>query len=141
MAMSEPSPPPPAPPTPYEILGGEPGVRALVERFYDVMARQEPELTQLHSCDADGQVNRETRDRFALFLMGWLGGPQEYMARHGHPRLRMRHGHLPVGARMRDAWLSCMRTALDESGVAGELRGFLDRRFAEVADFLRNLPE
>lgn len=138
--MSEPA-TPEFPDTPFARLGGEPAVRALVERFYDAMSRLEPELAQLHRCDDDGRVCRESRDRFALFLMGWLGGPQEYMARHGHPRLRMRHGHVPVDARMRDAWLRCMRAALDESGVSGMTRIFLDERFAQVADFLRNQPE
>jgi hemoglobin len=123
---------------PYDALGGEPAVRALTDAFYDEMARLEPALAALHRLDDRGEVDRETRDRFALFLVGWLGGPQEYMARHGHPRLRMRHAHLPVDATMRDAWIRCMQAALDARGVKGELRRFLDHRFAEVANFLRN---
>jgi hemoglobin len=115
-------------------------VRALVERFYDAMGRDEPALTRLHACDESGQVSRASRDRFALFLIGWLGGPQDYVAQHGHPRLRMRHGHVPVDVAARDAWLRCMRTALDEGQVAGPLRAFLDARFADVADFMRNQP-
>lgn len=127
-------------PTPYDLLGGEPVVRRLVERFYAVMARDEPALALLHPCDEDGRVQRDNQDRFALFLIGWLGGPQDYMAAHGHPRLRMRHGRVAVDVAMRDAWLRAMTTALDEEGVAGPLRAFLDARFAEVADFLRNRP-
>jgi hemoglobin len=50
----------------------------------------------------------------------------------------MRHAHVPVDEAMRDAWLRCMRHALDAEGVTGEIRGFLDGRFTEVADFLRN---
>jgi len=136
-----PPPPPDSQDTPYARLGGEQAVKALVERFYDAMPRLSPELARLHRCDPDGQVCRESRDRFALFLMGWLGGPQEYMARHGHPRLRMRHAHVLVDERMRDAWLACMKVALDEAGVNGMTRLFLDQRFAEVANFLRNQPE
>lgn len=124
--------------TPYELLGGEPAVRKLVEHFYDAMGRSEPELTRLHKCDEHGKVSRESRDRFALFLIGWLGGPEDYMKLHGHPRLRMRHGRVPVDTTMRDAWLRAMVTAMDEVGVSGPVRSFLDRRFAEVADFLRN---
>jgi hemoglobin len=78
------------------------------------------------------------RERFGLFLIGWLGGPQDYVAQHGHPRLRMRHGHVPIDERMRDAWLRSMAAALDEQQVRGDLRAFLDRRFSELADFLRN---
>jgi hemoglobin len=127
-------------PTPFERLGGEAAVRALVERFYDVMDQREPELAALHARE-DGKVSRGSRDRFALFLIGWLGGPQTYMAVHGHPRLRMRHARVPVGTAMRDAWLRCMNQALDDSACPDELRGWLRARFGEVADFLRNQPE
>ncbi len=124
--------------TPFDRLGGEAGVRALVERFYDVMGERESALTALHDRDERGQVSRATRDRFALFLIGWLGGPQDYMAKHGHPRLRMRHGPFPVDSAMRDGWLRSMSAALDAHGVEGGVRAFLDARFAQVADFLRN---
>lgn len=83
-------------------MGGDAPVRQLVEKFYDHMEAHEPVLADLHRRDADGHISREFRDRFALFLIGWLGGPQEYMERHGHPRLRMRHGRVPVGAAMRE---------------------------------------
>lgn len=126
--------------TPYDRIGGEAVVRRLVERFYDAMGRDEPRLARLHVCDEAGQVTREARDRFALFLIGWLGGPQDYIARHGHPRLRMRHARVPVDVAMRDAWIRAMTTALDEEGIEGDLRRFLDQRFAEVADFMRNQP-
>lgn len=125
--------------TPFQLLGGEAQVRALAERFYDVMERTEPELTRLHRLDEQGKVCRESRERFGLFLVGWLGGPQHYLAKHGHPRLRMRHGTVPIDERMRDAWLRTMTRAMDEVGVTGELRQFLEGRFGEVADFLRNV--
>ena len=64
----------------------------VVETFYDVMSDREPVLAKLHVCDVDGKVDRGSRDRFALFLSGWLGGPDDYVMQHGHPRLRMRHG-------------------------------------------------
>ena len=126
--------------SPFALLGGDDAVRALVEAFYDAMSRDEPVLARLHECNPDGRVSRASRDRFALFLVGWLGGPQDYVARHGHPRLRQRHARVPVDSEMRDAWLRAMQTALDERGVTGEIRGFLDARFAEVGEFLRNRP-
>ena len=126
---------------PFTRLGGEAAVRAIVERFYDRMERLEPELAALHEHDGEGHVSRAARDRFALFLIGWLGGPQDYIARHGHPRLRMRHAHVRVDVAMRDAWLRCMGAALDESGVEPGVRAFLEARFAEVADFMRNVNE
>ncbi len=133
------APPEPTPETPFERFGGAAPVHALVERFYDSMDDSEPELAALHPLE-DGKVSRASRDRFALFLIGWLGGPQDYVARYGHPRLRMRHGHVPVTLAHRDAWLRCMQVALDDADISADLRTFLDQRFAELADFMRNQP-
>jgi hemoglobin len=127
--------------SPYARLGERDGVRALVETFYDAMERDEPALARLHQLDAEGRISRGSRDRFALFLIGWLGGPQDYMAQHGHPRLRMRHAHVPVNSAMRDGWLRAMKTALDARSLEPEVRAWLNGRFAETADFLRNVPE
>ena len=124
--------------TPFARLGGAEPVRAIVERFYDAMTELEPDLARLHPCDDTGRVVRASRDRFALFFIGWLGGPQDFIAQHGHPRLRMRHAKVPVDDRMAAAWMRCMKAALDQSGVEGELRGFLEARLGEVALFLRN---
>ena len=124
---------------PYELVGGSDAVRTLVERFYDIMSDREPVLARLHPCTPEGRVAREPRDRFAMFLIGWLGGPDDYVEKHGHPRLRMRHVRVGVNLAMRDAWLRCMIAAMDERGVQGEVREFLDARFAEVADFMRNV--
>jgi hemoglobin len=123
--------------TPFELLGGEAAVRALVERFYDAMDEHEPDLARLHPLE-DGKVSRASRDRFALFLIGWLGGPQDYMRLHGHPRLRMRHAHVPVSQAMRDAWMRAMRVALADASVSPGSRAFLDEKLAALADFLRN---
>jgi len=118
-------------------MGGEARVRELVERFYDEMEAHEPELAALHQHE-NGHISRATRERFALFLIGWLGGPEHYVQRYGHPRLRMRHAHVPVNAGTRDAWLRSMQRALDAQELEPDTRDFLRARFAEVADFLRN---
>jgi len=123
---------------PFEQLGAD-RIRSIVERFYDLMSEREPELARLHVCTPDGKVDRGSRDRFALFLIGWLGGPDDYVLQHGHPRLRMRHSRVPVDLAMRDAWLRCMQVSLDEHQISGPVRAFLDARFAEVADFMRNV--
>ena len=127
--------------TPFALLGGADRVRALVEQFYDIMSDREPALARLHQCTPEGRVARYSRDRFALFLIGWLGGPEDYVAQYGHPRLRMRHARVPVDTAMRDAWLRCMTAAMDTEQIGDRVRVFLDARFAEVADFLRNVAE
>jgi hemoglobin len=126
--------------TPYEALGGEAKVREIAGRFYDAMDAHEPALAALHRLDAGGKVHGDAREKFALFFIGWLGGPQTYMERHGHPRLRMRHGAVPVTTAMRDAWMRAMTRALDESGVEGEVRAFVEAKLGEVATMLRNAP-
>jgi hemoglobin len=127
--------------SPYQELGGREVVSRLVERFYDIMEQTEPALAALHEIDAQGKISRRNRDRFGLFLLGWLGGPDDYVQQNGHPRLRMRHGRVLVDTAMRDAWLRCMYAALDDQGVSATLQGFLRQRFAEVADFMRNVEE
>ena len=121
--------------TPFQSIGGEEPVRALVDRFYDHMAQDESFkiIRDLHPPDL-----AESREKLSLFLCGWLGGPQLYVEKHGHPRLRMRHAPFAIGEVERDQWLACMAIAMDEQAIEGELRSFLDARFAHVADFMRN---
>ncbi|MFO0668723.1 MAG: cyanoglobin [Polyangiaceae bacterium] len=122
--------------TPYARLGGRDAVIALAQTFYDVMERDEVALARLHPLDADGRIVREARDRFALFLVGWLGGPQDYVA----PRASAPPHAARAGARdiaMRDAWV-LQRAAMEAEGVDPDVRAYLDARFAEVADFMRN---
>ena len=126
--------------TPWHRLGGSEGVQALAEAFYDDMEVHEPALAAVHQQEPPGKVSRRSRERFGLFLIGWLGGPQDYTEQHGHPRLRMRHGRVPVGVELRDAWLRSMGRAMDGRGITGPVRGYLATRFSEVADFLRNVP-
>jgi hemoglobin len=126
--------------SPFDSLGGRAVVERLAARFYEVMERDEPALAALHrqALGVPGGIDAEVKGRFGLFLVGWLGGPQDYVAAHGHPRLRLRHARVPIDESMRDAWLRCMTRALDDCGIGGPVRSFLDQRFAEVADFLRN---
>jgi hemoglobin len=121
--------------TPYEQIGGQAGVHALVERFYDLMDLQ-PEykrLRQVHGASLD-----QARQRTFWFLCGWLGGPQTYTEKFGHPRLRARHLHVPIGIQERDQWLSCMDRAMSETGLAEPLRKRLGESFFQTADWMRN---
>ncbi len=126
--------------TPFDVIGHEAAL-ALAERFYDHMDAHEPALVAVHQRDPSGtKVEPGVRERFGAFLVEWLGGPRIYSSVHGHPRLRMRHAHVAIGVELRDAWLRCMNAALEHPSIDDEARGFLQRRFAEVADFLRNQP-
>ncbi|HSC85885.1 MAG TPA: cyanoglobin [Polyangiaceae bacterium] len=129
------------PHTPFEALGGEDVVRRIVAAFYRNMAEREPALARLHEVDPAGYVSPRTVQRFGDFFVEWLGGPRLFSAHSGHPRLRMRHAHVQVDVAQRDAWMRAMRAGLDEVGVHGEARDFVEGRLADVANFLRNVPE
>ncbi|MEP7206781.1 MAG: group II truncated hemoglobin [Casimicrobiaceae bacterium] len=123
------------PATPYAMLGGDEGVRALVERFYDLMELDlaYAGIRALHPERLDG-----SREKLYLFLCGWLGGPQRYVERHGHPRLRARHLPFAIATAERDQWLACMRQALHDTDVPGPLARRLLDAFFQTADFMRN---
>ncbi len=120
--------------THYELIGGEQAVRQLVDRFYDLMDAKE-EVKHLR--DMHAKTLRVSREKLFLFLSGWLGGPQLYVEKYGHPKLRARHLPFTIGERERDQWLMCMDQALDEQ-IAEPLRQQLKVAFAKVADHMRN---
>ena len=119
----------------YEMIGGERGLRALVDRFYDLMetSTEAQNIRNLHAKSLN-----QSRQKLFMFLSGWSGGPQLYVQRFGHPRLRMRHMPFPIGKIERDEWLWCMNKALDESQLDPRVVEYLKARFAETADFMRN---
>ncbi len=101
-----------APATFYERVGGEAGVRRLVDRFYDLMDSLDEAraIRALHPASLAG-----SRDKLFEFLSGWLGGPNLYIEKRGHPRLRARHLPFAVDDAGVDAWLACMFRALEET--------------------------
>jgi hemoglobin len=121
--------------TPYESLGGADGLHRLVNRFYALMDEL-PEayaVRQLHPESLAGSA-----ESLFEFLSGWFGGPSLYIAKKGHPRLRMRHAPYAVGPRERDEWMLCMTQALTERVPELELRKRLIRTFAQMADHMVN---
>ena len=119
----------------FEALGGEPLVQSLVERFYDLM-ELDPAYAALRA--VHGPDLTQARQKLTWFLCGWLGGPQHYTERFGHPRLRMRHMPYSIGILERDQWLACMDQALGEVGMAEALRLRLRDSFFQTADWMRN---
>jgi len=126
------------PATPFEGIGGEERVRALVDRFYDLMDIEPAyrELRAVHGSALDG-----ARQKLHWFLCGWLGGPAHYEERFGHPRLRMRHMPFKIGIQERNQWLACMDQAMGETGVPPDLRERLRESFFKTADWMRNTPD
>ena len=124
-----------APATPYARIGGDAGVRALVERFYDLM---DVDPAYAHVRATHGASLGSAREKLHLFLSGWLGGPPLYVEKHGHPRLRARHLPFAIGVVERDEWLACMARALADTGVPDDLAQALMPAFFQTADWMRN---
>ena len=133
MTAETPAPVPPA--TPYEWVGGDARVRELVDRFYDLMDL-EPGYRELRA--AHGTTLDEARDKLYWFLSGWLGGPNHYIERFGHPRLRMRHMPFSIGVQERDQWVACMHQAMTEVALDPVLIERLTESFFGTADWMRN---
>jgi hemoglobin len=124
--------------THYKRIGGEPKIRALVARFYELMDEL-PEaygIRKMHEEEL-GPV----ADKLFMFLSGWMGGPQLFVEKYGHPMLRRRHLPFSIGESERDQWLMCMDSALDDVVEDAELRRELSVAFAKVADHMRNRVE
>ena len=120
----------------FEWIGGEARVKALIERFYDLM-ELEPQYAALRA--AHGSTLADARQKLFWFLCGWLGGPQHYTDRFGHPMLRARHMPFKIGILERDQWLACMDQAMQETGVDEALRTRLKDSFFQTGDWMRNV--
>ena len=120
-------------PTPFDALGGEERILAIVERFYDIVDEEAPVLRAM--LPADDSVSRR---KLALYLVEWTGGPARYSAERGHPRMRMRHLPFSIGADEVATWLACFGKSLDENGVTGDVRVFLDEKVSALAHHLQN---
>lgn len=123
---------------PFTLIGGEAAVDKLVELFYHRMDTL-PEakgIRSLHRADLSA-----TKAVLKAYLTEWLGGPNLYSRERGHPRLRMRHMHLAIGPAERDAWMFCMRGALDAVVDEPLLRETLIQKFFALADWVRNDPQ
>jgi len=124
--------------TPYEQLGGGDAVRALVDRFYELMDSLDEAQTirALHARDL-----RSSRDKLFKFLSGWLGGPSLYVAEYGHPRLRQRHFPFAIDTAAANAWMKCMTQAVNEAVSDSELSTHLLGAFGRLALHMRNQPD
>ena len=119
----------------YEAIGGINKVDELVDRFYDLMALEANfgELRAMHPQDLSN-----SREKLKFFLTGWMGGPDIYSPKYGHPMLRARHLPFKIGMKERDQWLACMYQALVDCGIEGNIAKQLEESFFNTADWMRN---
>ncbi len=121
--------------TTYDKIGGDAAVARLCDRFYALMdsVPQFAELRAMHPEDL-----QSSRDKLYMFLSGWFGGPDLFVEKFGHPRLRARHMPFAIGVRERDQWVACMVLAMEEVGIEESVRTMLLQNFFNTADFMRN---
>lgn len=119
----------------FERIGGAPTIERLVDAFYARMDTL-PEARTIRAMHAPdrGPVKEVLR----RYLGEWMGGPKRYSAERGHPRLRQRHMGFPIGNEERNAWLLCMRGALDETVADVAAREEIYGLLARLADWMRN---
>ena len=121
----------------YEAIGGIDKVDELVDRFYDLMAL-EPQFAELQAIHPPDSTS--SREKLKFFLTGWMGGPDIYSPKYGHPMLRARHLHFKIGILERNQWLACMYRALEECGIDGNIAKQLEEFLFNTADWMRNQP-
>ena len=107
--MTQPSDKPETTSTLYEAIGGEPIIRKLVDRYYELMDT----LPEAKACrDVHPPSLEGSAEKLYEYLTGYLGGPQLYIEKRGHPMLRRRHFVAPIGPEERDGWLLCFERAI-----------------------------
>ena len=118
----------------YRAAGGREGIRRLVDSFFDIMA-DDPRFRTIYDWHPPDRA--ETRDKLALFLCGWMGGPRLFVEKYGPIRIPDAHRHLRVTAVERDLWLECMRRALQQQDYPAALVEYLLRQLAIPAERIR----
>jgi hemoglobin len=112
---------------------GEEGFARLVGAFYrqvphdDILGKMYPPE------DLQG-----AEERLRDFLIGRFGGPQRYIERRGHPRLRMRHAPFQIDQAARDRWMQLMGNAFAEAALPSEAEQFLREFLSQIATFMIN---
>lgn len=121
--------------TPYQLLGGEDGVRRLCEAFYDCMEQlpEAADIRRMHGEDLSG-----IRQKLFEFLSGWLGGPHLYAQKYGSICMTGPHRPYAIGPKERDQWLLCMDRALEQVGASEEVKTMLKQPLQAIANMIRN---
>ena len=118
-------------------IGGAPAVDKIVEDFFRRMETL-PEARRVREMHADDLA--KTKSVMKRYLSELLGGPQ-FSETHSNPALKGRHAGLDIGPKERDAWMRCMREALKTTIVDECLRTYIEERFYQLADGVRNDAE
>jgi hemoglobin len=122
----------------FLAAGGEPGIRRLVNDFYDRMGSDARFATiyAMHPDDKD-----VSRDKLARFLCGWLGWPKLYSEKYGSISLPRAHEHLDIATPERDQWLTCMQETVAQQTFAADFKKYLLEQLFVPAEAVRRRVE
>ncbi|WP_028546838.1 globin [Paenibacillus taiwanensis] len=118
----------------YEAIGGEQTVRRMVEAFYP-RVQSEPLLAPLFPEDITPVMEKQF-----MFLSQFFGGPALFSDAYGHPMMRARHMPFPITPERAEAWLNCMRQAMQDIEMDPELREIVIQRLSGPAHHFVNQP-
>lgn len=122
----------------YQSVGEYEGLVKLVDDFYDAMDAL-PEAQKIRSMHRDDLS--ESRSKLVYFLSGWMNGPDIYQDNYGSINIPKAHAHLKVGEEERDAWLLCMKVALEKQPYPEELKNYLLDQLAKPAEMIRRVSQ
>ena len=122
----------------YQAFGGADGVCTLTDRFYDLM-ELEPQYRALRNMH--GEDMTLIREKLYEFFSGWLGGPQLFVEKYGHPQLRARHMPFAANMQVRNEWIACFAQAMSELEIDKELAEPVLIQIFAMADWCRNQNE
>ena len=122
----------------YQLLGGEKIIRELTKRFYYHMDTRTDAaiIRKMHPADLSS-----SEEKLFMFLSGWLGGPQLFQEKYGHPRLRARHFPFKIGKPERDQWMLCMVHAFEDLKIEDPIKSELLHSLLRLADHMRNTED
>ncbi|GAB3390676.1 group II truncated hemoglobin [Azotobacter armeniacus] len=121
--------------TPYQLLGGEEGVRRLCNAFYDNMERlpEVEDIRRMHGADTT-----PVREKLFEYLSGWLGGPKLYLEKYGTVCMTPAHKPFAIGPKERDQWMLCLNKALDDVGASEAAKALIKDPIYAFANRVRN---
>lgn len=119
----------------YEAIGGDATVKALCQRFYQLMDTL-PEAARCRAIHPEDLT--ESEEKFYDYITGYLGGPPIYMEKRGHPMLRRRHFVAEIGPQERDEWLLCFRRAMEDTIAHEKLREIIWGPIEKLAYHMQN---
>lgn len=103
----------------YDQIGGARTIEKLVEAFYPRVYRH-PELRPLFPDGVEAIKAKQL-----LFLTQFTGGPALYTDKYGFGNMKLMHERFEITPQRADAWLTCMREAMDDIGLGGHARTLL----------------